>query len=282
MDIIFNELSATDVAASVFEAKERMTHLLKTSKSAFDRGFRKIRFSDNFYESNLAESYSVNDWLNDNSVSPIVKNLFYSVKVHPYIDPDDSITEDRFIEGYFYYNETDNRYEVEGLAVAYLMNTLCLSFASHEKWDSSKISLQYETDSVKNVYVNHFSKKEHLLAHESWLEELLITTVDNVLKTEIAINDKEIHLRDDHGKDILLKFCKKLIQSPYIISVVNSLPFNSNVRNFIKFFDDNGLIEIVLTRTDKGLGVVVQTSGRNKTETRLIAEKLEKDFENEY
>ena len=65
MDIIFNELSATDVAASVFEAKERMTHLLKTSKSAFDRGFRKIRFSDNFYESNLAESYSVNDWLND-------------------------------------------------------------------------------------------------------------------------------------------------------------------------------------------------------------------------
>ena len=37
MDIILNELSATDVAASVFEAKERMTHLLKTSKSAFEK-----------------------------------------------------------------------------------------------------------------------------------------------------------------------------------------------------------------------------------------------------
>jgi hypothetical protein len=282
MDIIFNELSASDAASTLFEAKDRMLYLLKSSKSAFDKGFRKIRFNDTFYESPLAENYTVNDWLNDKSVSPIVKNLFYGVKVHPYIDPNDSETEDKFIEGYFYYNEIDTLYPVEGLAVAYLMNTLSISFASHDKWDKSKIQLIYDDTSKGVVEVNHFSKEAHLLEHQVWIEERLTLTIQNVPKTGIAVESKIIHLRDDHGKDILLKFCKKLVRSSYVIGVVNSLPFNAQTRSFIKFFDETGLIEIVLTRTDKGLGIVVQTTGRNKSETRLIAERLQVDFEKEY
>ena len=279
MDIIFNELSAMNAASSIFDAKIRMASLLKISKLAFEKGFKKIRFNDNFYESDLAEHYKIKDWLHDQYVPRLYKDLFYSVKAQPFIDPYDEHTTDKFIEGYFYYNENDEEYLVEGLAVAYLTNTLSISFDSHEKWNRSKIDLKYITDSTQQIEVNHFSKEEHLVSHSSWFEALFTT---EIIETNVIIEEKQINLRDDHGKDFLLKFCEKIIRSPYVINIVNSLPFNPKTKNFIKFYNENGLIEIVLTRTDKGLGVVVQTTGRNKTETRLIAEILKTDFEKEY
>lgn len=71
---------------------------------------------------------------------------------------------------------------------------------------------------------------------------------------------------------------KKIIQSPYVIGIVNSLPFNPSERKFIKRIRANGNIEIVLTDTDKGLGLVVKTTGRNIRETKLIAQILQKKY----
>ena len=61
-----------------------------------------------------------------------------------------------------------------------------------------------------------------------------------------------------------------MIRCPYVVSVINSLPFNSHERRFIKKIRGEGLIEIVLPWTDKGYGVVVQTTGRTMKETELI------------
>jgi hypothetical protein len=87
--------------------------------------------------------------------------------------------------------------------------------------------------------------------------------------------EKKINLRDDHGKDILKKLADKLVKSPYVIKVVNSLPFNPKNKHFINAIYPDGKVEIILTWTDEGFGLVVQTTGRNRQETKQIADIME-------
>ena len=49
-----------------------------------------------------------------------------------------------------------------------------------------------------------------------------------------------------------------------------------SLQDFCK--NPNGLIEIVLPHTDKGLGLIVQTTGRNIRETEKIAEIIKNRF----
>lgn len=90
---------------------------------------------------------------------------------------------------------------------------------------------------------------------------------------------KKIKLSDDHhGNDTLLTFSKKLCQSPYVVEIVNSLPFNPHSKTVIRKVHDNGLIEFILTWTDAGFGVCIKTTGRNQAETNTIALHLEEKF----
>lgn len=67
----------------------------------------------------------------------------------------------------------------------------------------------------------------------------------------------------DLGKDVLKQFAGKLVHSPYVVKIINSLPFNPNEKHFIKQIYPDGKVEFVLTRTDEGFGCIVQTTGRN-------------------
>ena len=90
--------------------------------------------------------------------------------------------------------------------------------------------------------------------------------------------NKPISLRHDHGKDKLLTFSQRLVQSPYITKVINSLPFNPHQNHPIRRTYPDGKIELVLTWTDAGLGVCLQTTGRNLAETNTIAIYLTQKF----
>ncbi len=78
--------------------------------------------------------------------------------------------------------------------------------------------------------------------------------------------------------DVLQEFSKRLIHSPYLIGIINSLPYNPYERKFIKKIRENGLIEIVLPWTDQGYGIVVKTTGRTIKETEKIAEIIKEEF----
>ena len=90
--------------------------------------------------------------------------------------------------------------------------------------------------------------------------------------------NKVINLRDDHGKDVLLAFGQKIRRSPYVTKIINSLPFNSKQINPIRRTFENGIVEYVLTWTDKGFGMCIQTTGRNLAETNSIALHLKNEF----
>ncbi len=104
------------------------------------------------------------------------------------------------------------------------------------------------------------------------------TILSLVLKDETAPSRKAINLRDDHGKDILQAFSERICYSPYVKRIINSLPFNPRRTNPIRRTTDNGIVEFVLTWTGAGIGICIETTGRNLAETNTIALHLQKEF----
>lgn len=104
--------------------------------------------------------------------------------------------------------------------------------------------------------------------------------LEDVPTSQLAPDRKPIKLRDDHGKVKLQALGKRLVESPFVKGVINSSPFSPTERARIplKQSFEKGLVEIALTSDDRGLGMVVETTGRNPGETRLIAEHLEEKY----
>jgi putative CRISPR-associated protein (TIGR02619 family) len=89
---------------------------------------------------------------------------------------------------------------------------------------------------------------------------------------------KPISLRDDHGNDVLQAFAERICHSPYVKGIVNSLPFNPKRTEPIRRTTPDGKVDFVLIGTDAGLGLCIQTTGRNQAETNSIALHLKKEF----
>ncbi|SCY75249.1 hypothetical protein [Butyrivibrio sp. INlla14] len=90
--------------------------------------------------------------------------------------------------------------------------------------------------------------------------------------------NKKIKISDDHGKDVLYEFSRNLCNCDYVIEVVGSRPYAPREHSFIKNVYPDGTIDIVLAWTDKGLGIIVKTTGRTMRETSAIAEILKDKY----
>jgi putative CRISPR-associated protein (TIGR02619 family) len=89
---------------------------------------------------------------------------------------------------------------------------------------------------------------------------------------------KTINVRGDHGQDVLREFAKRICRSPYVKKIVNSLPFNPHRTNPILRTSPDGIVEFVLTWTDPGFGLCIQTTGRTLAETNTISLHLINKF----
>jgi hypothetical protein len=273
-DMIFNELSLKPLCATKTECFNRINELIKTYKSAKQFQFNRIRFDEAFDQIILsADGYSLNDFCFENRT---LGALLLGLSRYPFID-ENSKEEERFIENIFYINEQGEKLKAYGLAAVYLYSTIGIGFASDRYWEkfTHKLIIEGREGQISTVLCastpEHFESDEFHL----WLDENIEV---ELIESDLSVEKKKIALRDDHGKDILLKFSKKILKSPYVLSVVNSLPFNPSQRNFIKKVYPTGKIEIVLIDTDMGLGIVIETTGRNLKETRVISEILSNQY----
>lgn len=280
MELIFNEISANYLTNSDYEAKERMRVLCYVCQKGKTNGFSHLKVEREFENYTLKTNYKIVDWLSDSSVSRIQKSLFLSYKRFPYVDESDEVAEKTFIEKSFYLNEPYelkfNCKETYGLSVACIYDTIAVSFPANEVWQKVYIQLiERYNENERFVEVRHVSIPEHFEAHIDFIE----ANKEIVLQeTPLNPSEKIIHLRDDHGKNILTDFANRLINSIYVVEVINSLPFNPREGNFIRKIYPDGKIEIVLIWTDKGYGLVIQTTGRNYRETEKIAQILEEQY----
>lgn len=206
-----------------------------------------------------------------------MKSFFLSYRRFPYIEESDENAETTFIEKYYYLNEARfHSEETEGLAVAYIYDTIAVSFPVNEVWQKVYIKLiERDNEIEREVEVRHVSLLKHFEAHKNFIDANKKIILQ---ETALSPSEKIIHLRDDHGKNILTDFAKRLINSSYVVKVINSLPFNPNEDSFIRKIYPDGKIELVLIWTAPGYGLIIQTTGENHRETEKIAQILEENY----
>jgi hypothetical protein len=279
MQLYFNELSGRCQEADRHRAAQRMQGLLNLCKAARIEGFRALKTNRDFDGLELCDGYRVWDWYRDPAVSRTMREFFLAYRKFPFEDGDERV-EDLFLQADYRLHEPDAQdchgERTEGLAWAYVCQGLGVSFPVHAVWCKTEIRLEKCSDDGNEVVpVRHASQAEHLEIHRCWLESL---RAPELVGTDVPPENKRIALRDDHGQDKLLDFSRRLVQSPYVVAVVNSLPYNPAAGNFIRRVHPDGKIELVLVWTDAGLGLVVQSTGRNLRETQAIAEILKDQF----
>lgn len=158
-----------------------------------------------------------------------------------------------------------------GLAMACILDTLAVSI-DRTPWNVSNLQI---SKNASSVMVRNCSRAEHLEIHSQWLSSLAGI---ELVACDIPPENKPLKLRDDHGKDVLQAFARRLLRSRYVVEIVNSLEFHPKSRRFIKCCTPDGVVELILNWTDAGYGLAVQTTGRNLLETEEIARRIEADF----
>lgn len=147
-------------------------------------------------------------------------------------------------------------------------------------WDDPKLTSLIDEEFLNGESYVSFSAMGILFHERAWFQfsRQAATTLSQVPQDETLPELKAINLRDDHGKDILIEFSKKIRRSPYVKKIVNSLPFNPRRVDPIRRTTADGLVEFVLTWTDAGYGICIQTTGSNLLETNVIALHLQSEF----
>lgn len=203
---------------------------------------------------------------------PTLRNYIYGFFRGPFEGLDlPGEVESRFIEEHL---NLEGRNAI-GLLLASINETIALSLSTEEKWDTSFL-VAYNDQSEK-ITIRHGSNYMNLSAHNEWIEmnkEIVL------LPCGINPDRKPFHIRHDHGMDVLKSFWGRIKNCEYVSLCVNSLPFNPDERSFVRSIKPDGIVEIVLTWTDEGFGLVLQTTGRNLRETNKIAELLEEKYAN--
>lgn len=278
MDLIFNDLSTQPLAEDITEAGRRLHQYFAVVKKLREHGFQRVRYIDTFENILLTSEHSLLSFCQLRELSSLrtISNTLLSLMRYPFID-DDSEEEERYIQNNFYIIKSDKVLKASALGTAYLYNTIAVSLNSEEYWMNLEYELIIKGDEERNILILSVCSVEHCEDAKfiSWKEEK--TPVELVICL-ISPENKKINLRDDHGKDVLTAFAKKIRKSRYVIEIINSMPFNRCERDFIRKVTPDGLIEIVLTHTDEGFGMIVKTTGRNRRETELIAEILKEEY----
>lgn len=256
-ELFANELSFTHDALSEYGNIKALREVYIRLK---DFGITTCRISNE--EINRIYSY-----LGRESQYRAFRDYFFAFFKAPYEDNDlvDAHSNEYLMHEWQYKDE-----KCFGLAMAYLTDTISLSM-DPSRW-KEKVDIFRDGDLI---CVRNISDPLHVDYHREWFEGLKPI---ELISTSRSPMEKKLKLRDDHGKDVLTAFAKKLFRNKYVEEVVNSLCFNSFDRQFIRRINEDGIVECVLYWYDEGYGLAVKTTGRNMKETQAIAEILDKEY----
>ena len=155
--------------------------------------------------------------------------------------------------------------------------SLTLGFAVDSFWAALLHEIR-DVNARKTYKALCLTKPEHL--DEDSVSEWCQYAYPVALPTSgLKPSEKRIHVRDDHGQDVLQLFAQRLVCSPYVVEIVNSLPMDSQASTFIESVSPNGIVNIRLHWTDRGLGLAVRTTARSHDDAQRIARQLADRFD---
>lgn len=197
-----------------------------------------------------------------------ITNFFYSFFHAPYEKPDAPDEKETEFLSHNYSYDGENAI---GLGWADTYQTLSFSLLTADRWNVPVLQV---TKDGSIVDVHNVCTATHVETASDWLMQF-----EKPEDCRIPPQDKHFHVKDDHGKDELRAFWNKISKCPYVKECINSIPFNSSERDFIRRVYPDGRIEIVLTWEDKGYGMVIQTTGKGEYQTKKIADMLKRQYQ---
>ena len=272
MEMMFNELSIIPVADK-YAAQSKLMLFVEAANRARKEGFRHIRSHYDTNQITLAEGYTLFDWLNDKSVPKDYRNYMYGMIIRPFIKESDEEIEKQYIEANYYFEDKGaniSKTECLGLASAYLYETLSISLSTSPVWERYKLQITIEKEaqaSPAGVY-NISSTTSFVPEIIGFIERAKELTL---VETPIAPDEKNIHLSHHHGIRELRDLCNQLKNCPYVEEMRST---NWRGNKFIRKIQGDGIIEIVLFKTEQQYALLLKTTGRNLRETTAIAEIL--------
>jgi hypothetical protein len=178
---IFNELSTPFY--SVEQAKNELAYFINTCMKANSLGFEMLHLHQNIgkylFQLQIAPNYTLSQWLQDSGIEKELKSRFRSITTQtPLITDDYPIEKERNELSEFKIEINHKTEPANGLGAAYLLETLCVSFLSHDLWDTDEINnikhcyLTEACNDIKEeiIAVKHASKPAHLAKHQAWFE----------------------------------------------------------------------------------------------------------------
>ena len=245
-------------------------------------GFNIIRSCFDTHQIMLSEKYTLSQWLYNNEISRDHRDLIYGIFTLPFIIEGDEEIEDKYIEANYFFEDKESNFEKKeclGLASAFLYETLSISLTSLLIWHKTKLEILIENKENTIIEeVLNISKKDSY-QDQSISEFIEDLGVVNLIETQINPDEKKIHLADHHGKDELQNLCNQLKYNSYVEEMRSMEWCRGRCNDFIKKCHKDGVVEIVLYKTDKKYALLVKTTGRNLRETKTIAEILKNDFD---
>lgn len=275
MNITFNEVSFRPFLANEYSLKEAFKELLKLYKKLNDQyNLDHLVFPSNIAEKQVLSERNFYQWIN--GLNGLDKQQILSSIKKPFTN--DILENDSEILDSYTFQNAELGIEEDfciGLGIAHLQESASMSLQSHHFWSENVIAIN-RTDLVTFVprEVSVFNIANGETMNKEIVDFLEFNRTIELIETDINPELKAIHLRDDHGIDVLEQFARRIVQSGFVISVINSLPFNRHTTRFIRRIFRDGTIEIVLHWEDDGYGMVIQTTGRNYHETKAIADIL--------
>lgn len=274
MDIYFNELSCYNLTEDSIDSLISDFSLLV--KSAHDEGVKKVRFGRSLYDILLFNNLSFGRYCHLHQKNQFVKALLATCS-YPYItDEEENLANTSIQKKSFFIEIGGCRYDSEGLACAFLANSIGIGFHS-ANWAPLLYELIVcEDNSEERVTVLCISHQSHLsdIHFESWADQKLPPPV--LTCSNLTYSNKQIHISKHHGRNVLLAFAKRLIHDPYIEEIVNSIDIVPGASKFISSYHDD-IIEVRLVR-DGGFGLALRTTARSNRELRAIALHLEDTY----
>lgn len=211
MEVILNELSVQDLEGTVDDARQQMDNLLRLCKKAKDElGCNGLRLPNaDFFELHLVSGYTINRWLYDHNVSQIVRTLFNGLRRFPYFEEEEDELENTYILSKCLLNEhthPSHGQEAEGLAAAWLKNTLAVSFCSHPVWSKNKIGLviEKENEALKEVEVYHACTEECIDQElKDWFRKINLPPLRTHEDVDTWFSPDRFRLTDQAKEDLI-------------------------------------------------------------------------------
>ena len=285
---VFNELTFKPLCETDEEVESRLSNFVNLLVKLKEYGINRVRIEENFSQIPLKEGVSLydvytQDILSNDSARRNRGLLLAGVLRQP------AVTED--IEPEFYGDNDlekcictniEPEQECIGLYVADILKSFSVGFA--QSWLDTE---QKKILKIKTLHVDESKNRNSAILcmtmaddenHELFVE--LMSSQED-LPVNINNDDPEIKVNrfpQHHGREECQEFAKQVAKSKYVSKVLNSIDHKAGDKNFIHKIHDDGLIEIRMTWTERGLGIVVATTGKNKSQIAWIAKHLEKNY----